>query len=182
MVNHRKPTLAVVGSSSPTGPSLDMARELGRRAVLAGYSVVCGGLGGVMAAASEGAQQGKREILSRGVPVDLPQVVAILPVADRSAANPYADLVIPSGLGYARNLLVVLSADGVVAVEGGSGTLSEIANAWQLGKPVVALGPSGGWAGRLAGRALDGKRSDVIQRAETPEEAVAMLRRSALGA
>jgi hypothetical protein len=67
--------------------------------------------------------------------------------------------------------VLVSTADVVVAIGGGAGTLSELAAAWQLGKPVVAVGDAG-WAGRIAGQAIDGRRSDVVVAAATPQQAV----------
>jgi uncharacterized protein (TIGR00725 family) len=84
--------------------------------------------------------------------------VGILPGADRGAANPFVDVAIPTGLGEARNALVVRSADALVAVGGGYGTLSEIALALKAGKPVVGLGS---WD-------IEG-----VEPAATPEQAVA---------
>ncbi len=106
---------------------------------------MCGGLGGVMEAACRGANE------AGGVSV------GILPGADRAAANRFVDIAIPTGLGEARNALVVRSAEALVAVGGGYGTLSEIAFALKAGKPVVGLGS---WE-------IDGVRP-----AESPELAV----------
>jgi uncharacterized protein (TIGR00725 family) len=100
---------------------------VGRALAARGAVVVCGGLGGVMEAACRGAKDGG------GV------TVGILPGTDRAAANPFVDLAIPSGLGEARNALVVRAADALIAVGGGYGTLSEIALALKAGKRVVGL-------------------------------------------
>ncbi len=172
MTSHHKTVIAVVGSSAPSPQTLELAHELGRLAVERDCSIACGGMGGVMAAACAGAQQAKRARRERGDLGDLPQTVGILPGGDKQAANPDVDIVIPTGMGYTRNALVVLSGDVVVALEGGSGTLSEIAYAWQFGKPVAALAPSGGWAARLAGTSLDDKRDDEVFRAESAAEAI----------
>ena len=103
-------------------------------------------------------------------------IVGILPDTLLDAGNPYLDVVIPTGLGFARNSLVVLSGDAVIAVDGGSGTLSEIALAWQHGRPIVALMGTGGWADRLAGKALDLRRPrDKIVGIEEPKAAVDYL-------
>ncbi len=99
--------------------------------------------------------------------------VGILPGYDPAQANPHVDIAIPTGLGLARNVLVVSSAAVVVAVGGASGTLSEMALAWQLGKPVLALGP--GWAGELAGASLDDRRTDIVVPCASPEEALAQV-------
>jgi uncharacterized protein (TIGR00725 family) len=136
----------VVGPGEATVDELAAAESVGRELARAGAVLVCGGLGGAMEAASRGAHEG------RGV------AVGILPGTDRSAANPYLDVAIPTGLGEARNALVVRAADALVAVGGGYGTLSEIALALKAGKPVVGLGT---WE-------IDG-----VVRAETPEQAVA---------
>lgn len=101
-----------------------MGRELGSR----GAVLVCGGLGGVMEAACRGAKE------AGGT------TIGILPGSDRSAANAHVDFAIPTGLGEARNALVVRAADALVAVGGGYGTLSEIAFALKAGKRVVGLG------------------------------------------
>ena len=110
-----------------------------------GFEIVCGGLGGVMAAACRGA----REAGGR--------TIGILPGDDPAEANPFVDVPIVTGLGIARNVLVVRNGDAVVAVAGEAGTLSEIGMALKLGRPVVALG-------RYAG--LDG-----VHPAGSPEEA-----------
>jgi uncharacterized protein (TIGR00725 family) len=101
-------------------------------------------------------------------------VVGILPGAEIDGGNGYCDVVIPTGMGVARNVLVVRSADVVVLVGGGAGTLSEAAYAWQFGKPVIALGGSGGWADRLAGQSIDDMRQDSVLTANTPREVVEM--------
>jgi uncharacterized protein (TIGR00725 family) len=99
-------------------------------------------------------------------------VIAVLPGLRAEDANPYADIVIPTGMNYARNIILVAMADVVVAIGGGSGTLSEIALAWQHGKPIVALGLGEGWSARLAGERLDARRDDVVHPADTAAEAV----------
>jgi len=104
-----------------------MAEEVGRLVAQRGGVLVCGGLGGVMDAACRGARaQGGTTI-------------GILPGLDRSAANPHVDVAIPTGLGEARNALVVRAADVLIAVGGAYGTLSEIALALGAGKRVIGL-------------------------------------------
>src|SRR5687767_8844991 len=112
----RRPLLAVCGSGDALAPALQAdVRELGRRAVEAGFRVATGGLGGVMTAVSEGARTAAS--YREG------DVVGILPGLDKSAANPAVDVVIATGMGIARNLVLVGSADVVIAVDGGAGTL-----------------------------------------------------------
>jgi uncharacterized protein (TIGR00725 family) len=162
-----RPVLAVVGSAGALeAPTAALASELGRLAVEARFRIVTGGLGGVMEAVSRGA----RSAASRGDG----DVVGVLPGYDRRAANAYVDIVVPTGMQIARNVIVAAMADVVVAVGGGAGTLSEVAVAWQLGKPVIALAASGGWSARLAGERIDGRRDDLIHGAATADEAIAL--------
>jgi uncharacterized protein (TIGR00725 family) len=120
-------TIAVVGPSDATVEQLTAAEEVGRLLAAAGHTVVTGGLGGVMQAASRGAAIGD------GL------VIGILPGADRGEANPFVSVAIATGLGELRNGLVVRCADAVIAVGAGWGTLSEVALAMKAGKPVVLL-------------------------------------------
>jgi uncharacterized protein (TIGR00725 family) len=119
--------VAVVGAGD-AGPRLTASAEsVGRELARRGAVVVCGGLGGVMEAACRGAKD------AGGT------TVGILPGHDRSAANAWVDVALPTGLGEGRNLLVVRAGDALVAVGGGYGTLSEIALALKAGTPVIAL-------------------------------------------
>ena len=99
-------------------------------------------------------------------------MIGILPGLDATDANPFVDIALPTGLGLARNVLVVASADAVIAIGGRSGTLSEIALAWQLGRPVIAIDGHGGWAAELAGRAVDDRRTDTVRAVSSVAEAV----------
>jgi uncharacterized protein (TIGR00725 family) len=123
--------VAVIGSGTTTGPDLVIARDVGALLADAGATVVCGGLGGVMAAACQGAAQ------AGGV------TVGILPGTDRDEANAWVGVRIATGLGELRNGLVVRTADVVIAIGGEYGTLSEIALALKASKPVVAVGSWG---------------------------------------
>ncbi|HTW20385.1 MAG TPA: TIGR00725 family protein [Mycobacteriales bacterium] len=147
--------IAVVGPSVATAEELDWAYETGRAIAERGDVLVTGGLGGVMAAACRGASE------AGGVSVGL------LPGSDRSEANPHVTVAIATGLGELRNGLVVRSADGVIAIGGSWGTLSEIALAVRTGTPLVVLG---GW--ELRGG--DSEPLDLL-RANTPTEALAIL-------
>ena len=102
--------------------------------------------------------------------------IGILPMDDADAANPYVDVVIPTGLGLFRNMLVACSGDACIAIRGGSGTLSEIAFAWQINKPVAAMSSTGGWSSELAGRALDNRRKDVVADLANVDDAVTWLK------
>jgi hypothetical protein len=121
--------IAVVGPGRGSAePELALAEEAGAAVAEAGAGLVCGGLGGVMEAACRGAR-------SRGG-----ITVGLLPGTDRDAANGWVVVALPTGLGEARNALVVRAADAVVAIGGGWGTLSEIALALKTGVPVVGIG------------------------------------------
>ncbi|MDQ6772180.1 MAG: TIGR00725 family protein [Candidatus Dormibacteraeota bacterium] len=119
--------VAVCGASEPTPVQVELAREVGRRLGEAGAVVLCGGRGGVMEAASQGAAESGAT------------VVGILPGSERSTGNPYLTLALATGLGHARNSVLVCSADAVVAIGRGWGTLSEIGLARSHGRSVVAL-------------------------------------------
>jgi uncharacterized protein (TIGR00725 family) len=122
------PYIAVVGPGRADSPQLAAAQAIGRGLAEGGAVVVCGGLGGVMEAACRGA----REVGGT--------TLGILPGTDRTAANAWVTVAVPTGMGEARNALVVRAADAVVAVAGEYGTLSEIALALKTGTPVVGLG------------------------------------------
>ena len=119
--------MAVVGPGEATPEEASTAEEVGRLLAERGAVVVSGGLGGVMEAACRGAREGGGTALG------------ILPGSDRRQANAYVDVAVPTGLGEARNALVVRAADGLIAVGGAYGTLSEIALALKAGKPVVGI-------------------------------------------
>jgi uncharacterized protein (TIGR00725 family) len=128
--------IAVAGPGEAAPPELAWAEEAGAAVAEAGAGLVCGGLGGVMEAACRGAR-------SRGG-----LTLGLLPGTDREAANGWVIVAVPTGLGEARNVLVVRAADAVIAIGGGWGTLSEIALAMKAGVPVVGLGT---WEPALAG-------------------------------
>jgi uncharacterized protein (TIGR00725 family) len=124
----RTPYVAVIGPGEASRDELHSAESVGAGLAAAGAVVVTGGLGGVMEAACRGARS------RRG------RTVGLLPGEDRDAANGWVEIAVATGLGELRNGLVVRAADAVVAVGGGHGTLSEIALALKLGRPVVGLG------------------------------------------
>ena len=119
--------ISVVGGEQCSKEIYDMAVEAGRRIAKLGAVLVTGGRKGVMEATSKGAK------MEGGV------TIGILPSMDRQEGNEYIDYKIVTGLGYARNILVVLNGDIVIAIDGHYGTLSEIAFALEYGKPVLGL-------------------------------------------
>lgn len=164
LLPQRPPHVAVVGDGDPRGVEahrlLEWAEEIGQLLGRAGATVVTGGLGGVMRAASRGA-------LGAGG-----TTIGILPGTDPGDANEFVRISIPTGLGVVRNLVVVTAADAVVAVGGRHGTLSEIGLALRMGRHVVALSS---WRVESDHR-LGGPR---VHRARDPREAVAMVLRLA---
>jgi uncharacterized protein (TIGR00725 family) len=146
------PYVAVCGPD-PSSPEVGaQAEEVGRLLAEAGAVLVCGGIGGVMEAASRGAAG------AGGM------VVGILPGLDRASANPHVTVAIPTGMGEMRNTLIVRSADALIAIAGEFGTLSEIAFALKTGVPVVGLET---W--ELGKR---GAPMDAFVRVSSPAEAV----------
>jgi uncharacterized protein (TIGR00725 family) len=145
--------VAVCGPGVADERAAEWAEEVGRRLAEAGAIVVCGGLGGVMEAAARGARR------AGGTSV------GILPGTTRTEASPDLTVSVPTGMGEARNALVVRAADAVIAIAGEFGTLSEIALALKLGTPVVGLAT---WELTKP----DGPFQDPVVRASTPEEAV----------
>ena len=123
----RRPQIAVIGKGTPDGELVPLAEEVGRRIAEAGAVVVCGGMGGVMEGASRGAREAGGD------------VIGIVPGEDSADANPYVTHAVATGIGHARNLAVVASADAVIAIGGEWGTLAEIGFARRLGKRVAAL-------------------------------------------
>lgn len=122
-----RPRVAVIGAGSPDNELYGLARELGRGLARLGVEVVCGGLGGVM------------EGVCRGARKEGGTTIGILPGHEREAANPWIQLSIATGLGHARNQMVALNGDVVVAVGGAYGTLTELGFAKIYGKPVIAI-------------------------------------------
>ena len=120
--------VSVIGGGSVPDETASVARAVGRAIAERDHTVVCGGLGGVMAAACRGAKAAGGD------------TIGILPGEDRDAANPHVDVAVATGMGHARNVLVVLNGDAVVAVDGGPGTLSEMGLAAVYDRPAASIG------------------------------------------
>ncbi len=144
--------IGVIGQRTCTEEAFFTAKEVGRLIAESGSVLVCGGMGGIMEAAAKGAFD------AGGL------TIGILPGFLREEANPYIKIAIPTGLGLARNMLVVRASDVLIAITGGYGTLSEIAFALASDKTVIGLGT---WD-----LVKDGKTSRDIRKASTPEDAV----------
>ena len=144
--------IGVIGGGKVTPQVAAVAEEVGREIARRGAVLVCGGLGGVMEAACRGAA-GEGGL-----------TIGILPGDSRLTANPYVKIPIVTGLGYARNVAVVKSAQAVIAIDGSYGTLSEIGHALQNGIPVIGLNT---WS-----LSIGGKADDNIIIADSPRDAV----------
>jgi uncharacterized protein (TIGR00725 family) len=144
--------IAVIGGSDVSPQVAELAEEVGREIARQGAVLVCGGLEGVMEAACRGASR------EGGL------TIGILPGDNRQAANPYVQIPVVTGIGYARNVAVVKSAQAVIAINGSYGTLSEIGHALQSGIPVIGLNT---WS-----LSIDGQIDDAIIPAESPKDAV----------
>ncbi|MBN2040076.1 MAG: TIGR00725 family protein [Spirochaetes bacterium] len=156
--------VVVIGSGDDSS-FLDTAYEIGRYVAEKKWVLISGGKGGIMESASKGAFE------AGGI------VIGILPEQLPDSANKYCSIVIPTGIGYARNLTNVLSGDVIVSIGGKAGTLSEIAYAWQFRKPVIACAFTGGWSGRLAGSKIDDRKGSEIYNAKSLKEVFACLDR-----
>ncbi|MGQ4554792.1 TIGR00725 family protein [Halobellus sp. GM3] len=137
--------VSVIGGGTVDGAETETAETVGRLLGRRGHTVVCGGLGGVMEAVCRGASEAGGH------------TIGILPTERREDANAYVEEAIATGLGHARNPLVVLNGDAVVAVDGGGGTLSELGYAAVYDRPAAGIGTH---------------EAAHVEAVETPEEAV----------
>lgn len=159
-MNEREaPYVAVIGAGEATERQIGDAEEVGRLLAAGGAVLVCGGLGGVMHAAARGCTHAGGS------------AVGILPGDDRSPGSPHLTMTVATGLGEARNAIVVRAADAVIAIGGEFGTLSEIGLALRMGKTVVGLDT---WS--LAQKPGD---DDPLVRADSPADAVREALRAA---
>ena len=165
--------IAVIGDGKIEQGSFKykLAFETGKALTDAGYRIQSGGLGGVMEAVFQGARASEK--YREG------DTIAIIPSFDRTAVNQYADIVIPTGLDVMRNALVA-SADAVIAIGGGAGTLSEMALAWSLHRLLIAYQNVDGWSAELAGRKIDKREryknvDDKVYGVDTPQQAIELI-------
>ena len=152
MRTERRPVVSVVGSADCTEAQAGQAEAVGKLLAARGVVLVCGGRGGVMEAACRGAYA------AGGI------TIGILPGSDPRSGNAFLTVALPTGLGEARNALVAQAGQAVIAIGGGTGTLSEIALALKAGRRVIGLKSWSGTSGT-------GGRLDILV-AENPEQAV----------
>lgn len=158
----RKFQIGVIGYNDDrcTEVSKEIAYDLGKEVALSGSVLLCGGLGGVMEAACRGAKE------ANGT------TVGIIPQDNFSFANQFCDIVICTGIGFARDFIVATSSDAIVAIGGGIGTLIEMSVGYMIKKKVVAISPSGGVSDIYAGKYLDERKRVLIESAPDAKAAV----------
>ena len=161
----KKIQILIVGNNdNGSTPDLEkVAYQTGMEVAKSEAVLITGGLGGVMKAACRGAKDGG------GL------TVGIIPQNDPSFANEFCDIVIPSGIGLARDFLTALSADGVIIIGGASGTLSETCAAYMYKRPIVAIKNTGGIAERYADQYLDHRQNVKIIGVTSPKEAIKVI-------
>lgn len=160
----RRPQVAIIGSSEADDALMKLAYEAGVVVAKVGAALVTGGRDGIMDAASKGCAE------AGGI------VIAVVPGTSMDEANGHSHYVIPTGLGWARNVITAIAGDVILAIGGAAGTLSEIAFAWMYDRPIIALSAGGGWAARLAGECIDHRRADKIVDCRTIAELETTLR------
>ncbi|MFQ5905984.1 MAG: TIGR00725 family protein [bacterium] len=127
MASGRKKAIGVIGASSCPQKIAEIAERVGEEIARRGAVLVCGGLGGVMEAACQGAKK------------EGGTTVGVIPYREVDRANDFVDVVIATGMGEARNAVIINSSDGLIAISGKYGTLSEIAFGLKSGKPIVGM-------------------------------------------
>lgn len=158
----RKFQIAVVGYNKDrcTEQARILAYEVGKEVARAGAVLVCGGLGGVMESACKGSKE------NNGF------TIGIIPQDEFSFANGFCDVVICTGIGFARDFMIASSADGIIAIGGGVGTLIEMAAGYMIKKSIVVIAGSGGVADTYAGKYLDERNRVPILIAKDARSAV----------
>jgi len=158
----RRKQVLVVGSGKDhcTEVAYDTAYQVGLELAKCGVTLITGGLGGVMEAASHGSKEGG------GL------VIGIIPQDDKRMANDYCDAVIATGIGFARDFVTAYSADAVIVVGGGVGSLIELSAAYQNEIPIVALSGTGGIADQFAGQYLDDRKVERVLHEDSAQAAV----------
>jgi uncharacterized protein (TIGR00725 family) len=161
----RRVQIAVIGYNKDrcTEIARKMAYEAGKEIALANAVLVCGGLGGVMESACKGAKE------NGGT------TIGIIPQEEFSYANEFCDIVLCTGIGYARDFIVASSADGIIAVGGGVGTLIEMSVGYMTRKAIVTIAGTGGVADIYGGKFLDERNRVPIIVAEDPRAAVQII-------
>ncbi|MCD1632104.1 hypothetical protein [Marinobacter shengliensis] len=170
MVSRRKTNISVLGSYSASKEEMALAYSLGKSLANFPFNIISGGQKGVMLDLCRGAYE--HRTYDEGCACT---IVGILPYSDFEKANPYIDIVIPSGSAALQNILVPASGDLVIAIGGSAGTLAEISFAWQRGKKIALIGETG-WAKKLAFTRLDDRRKDSLPHFENVEDVISWIK------
>ncbi|MEW5852928.1 MAG: hypothetical protein AB2A00_29365 [Myxococcota bacterium] len=171
-----RPVIALAAQDKAGFMVVEMARDVGRAVMAKGFHLLCAGTGEVLKAACEGAQEEKANLRRRGRIIgDPPMVIGLLSSMRKQDGCGELDLVLPTGMGLARSTLICSAADALIALEGGAGTLGDVAQAWQYGKPIILMAPNGSVLENLVGEKLDTNRDDMILSAETADRALEIL-------
>ncbi len=171
----RRKIVAVIGDAviEKDGKKYQLAYEVGKALVDAGYRVQSGGMAGIMEAAFKGAHASEK--YREG------DTIAIVPSFDADNVNDYADISIPTGLDILRNAIVA-DANAVIAIGGGAGTLSEMAFSWSLFRLVIGFTNVDGWSSKVAGAPLDHRKrypnipDDKVYAVQTAEQAINIIK------
>lgn len=168
----RTAQVTLIGGSDSPASSLAAAEEVGAIVARHGMTLVTGGGAGVMEAACRGARG------AGGL------TIGIIRSGCADDANPFCTVVIPSGMGHGRNVLTALAGDVIIALGGGAGTLTELGFSWIHGKPILTLAGHDGWAEKVGGTSIDGRRTDTVvscrDLAHLEQELIAACRRLGL--
>ncbi len=152
--------ILVAGSHNASIKAMNLAEETGKEIAKNNCVLICGGLTGVMQASCKGIKQEK------GISV------CVIPSNNKSDANEFCSIVIPSGIGFGRNFILVNSADAVILIEGQAGTYIEALASYLQKKPIIALTDSGGITDKIKDTFLDDNKTIKILSASTPKQAV----------
>ena len=151
-----RPIIGIIGSGkkSCSKEMYDFGLELGNILLESGFRIVSGGKGGIMEAVSRGGMNSENYFEG--------SIICILPSELKNDSNGFCDIIIPTGFGINRNSIIINTADILIAIGGGSGTMSEISFAWQKGKKVLCVTEFDGWAKELAGKNLDTRYNNLL--------------------
>jgi len=167
-INKRKPIIAVIGHASNAKKiHKDTAFEVGKEIAKSGAILLCGGN-----------PQGVPNAAAKGVTESGGIAIGITPEASEKDTSPYLTIPIHTGMGFARNQILGLTADALIAIGGGVGTFCEMAYSYAYKKPVIVIAGLGGLPEQYKGKFLDDKKTIKIQEAKTPKEAVKLALKS----
>jgi uncharacterized protein (TIGR00725 family) len=169
LTNTQMKKIGIIGPNSSicSQQLYDFGVQLGKRVANTERTFICGGLGGFMEAVCKGVKQSPKTFQG--------QTVGILPDDTDINVNPFIDTAVVTGTGIARNIIIVRTADIIIAAGGGAGTLSEIAFAWQLKKKVLCVTIFEGWSKELAGKNLDDRQNGLLVPVNNIDEIIKLL-------